>query len=119
MKLPAKSTTPKSYNYRPEPNSTADLDVNNITMFQELIGELIWDTEIGRVDILHEVLVLSAFQASPCEGHLHQVFHIFYFMINKPKLTINFDPIFPNIYPTSFPGSSAEEFREQYRDGME
>ena len=76
-------------------------------MFQELIGELRWSTEIGRVDILHEVSVLSAFQAAPREGHLHQVFHIFDFMVKNPKLTIYFDPILPNIDPTSFSGSSA------------
>ena len=45
-----------------EINATAELDVNNIIMFQELTGELRWATEIGRVDILHEVSVLSAFQ---------------------------------------------------------
>ena len=66
------------------------------------------------VDILHEVLLLSAFQYSSSEENLHQVFHIFDFMIKNPKLTIYFDQRFPNIDPTSFPGSSAEEFREQY-----
>ena len=40
-------------------------------------------------------------------------------MKDNPKLTIHFHPRFPNIYPTSFSGSSAEEFREQYRDAME
>ena len=83
-------------------------------MFQELFGELIRATEIGRVDILHEVLVLSEFKAAPCEGHLHQVFHIFDFIEKNPKIAIYFDPRFPNIYPTSFSWSSAEEFGEKY-----
>ena len=119
MKLPARATTLMSSDCITELNETAELDVNDITMFQELIGELGWSTEIGIVDILHEVSVLSEFQASPCEGHLHQIFHIFYFMKNNPKLTIYFDPRFPNINPTLFSGSSAEEFREQYQDSME
>ena len=59
MTLPARETIPISSDYRPETNATAELDANDITMFQELIGELIWDTEKGRVDILHEVSVLS------------------------------------------------------------
>ena len=50
-----------SSDYRPDIDATSELDANDITMFQYLIGELIWDTEIGRVDILHEVLVLSVF----------------------------------------------------------
>ena len=51
--------------YRPEIDATSELDTNNITTFQELIGELMWYTEIGRVDILHDLSVLSAFQESP------------------------------------------------------
>ena len=62
MKLPDREKTPVSSNYGPEIDSTGELDENYITMFQYLIGEPRWATEIGRVDILHEVLVLSAFQ---------------------------------------------------------
>ena len=102
-----------SSDYRPELDATAKMDANDITMFQELIGDLIWSKKIGRVDILHEVLVLSlsAFQAAPRERHLNQVFRIFSFTKKNPKLTIYFDPRFPNIDPTSFSGSSEEEFR--------
>ena len=68
MKLRARATTPMSSNYRPDIDATAELDANNITMLQDLIGKLRWATYIGRVDILHEVLVLSAFKAAPREG---------------------------------------------------
>ena len=54
-------------------------------MFQELIVDMRWATEIYRVDILHEVSVLSAFQGAACGGHLYQVFHIFYFMKKDQK----------------------------------
>ena len=114
MKLPTRVTSPISSDYRPELDAKAELDVKDITMFQELIGDLRWATEISRVDILHDVSLLSEFQASPREGHLHQVFHIPDFMKKNPKLTIYFDPIFPNIDSTSFLGRSTEEFREQY-----
>ena len=40
-------------------------------------------------------------------------------MKNNPKLTIYCDPRFPSIYHTSFSGSSAEAFREQYQYAME
>ena len=60
MKLPAKATTPMASDHRPELDATAKLDANNITMFQELIGELRWAIEIYRVDIQHDVLKLSA-----------------------------------------------------------
>jgi hypothetical protein len=54
-------------------------------MYQELIGELRWAIEIGRVDILHEVSLLSSHQASPRRGHLEQLIHIFSFLKRKPK----------------------------------
>ena len=55
MKLTARETTPMLYDYRHELDAISELDAKNITMFQELIGDLIWSKEIGRVDILHEV----------------------------------------------------------------
>ena len=40
-KLPAREKTSMSYDYKLELDATSDLDANNITMFKELIGELI------------------------------------------------------------------------------
>ena len=108
-----------SSDYRPKLNVTVEMDAHYITIIQQLIGDLIWATYIARVDILHEVLVLSAFKASPREGHLHQVFHIFAFMKKNPALTKYFDSRLSNIYHTSFSGSLQEEFRKQYQDAME
>ena len=119
MKLPARETDLMLSYCRPQLDATSELDANFITMFQELIGDLRWATEICRVDILLWVSVLLAFQEAPREGHLHKLFHIFDFMKKNPKLTIYFDLRFPNITPTSFSGSSAEEFREKHRDTME
>ena len=71
------------------------------------------------VDILYVVSVLSAFQAAPREINLHQVFHIFAFIIKNSKATIYFDPRFYNIDPMSFSGSLAETFAEKYLYEME
>ena len=81
------------------------MDAKDITMFQELIGEMRWSIKIGRVDIFYEVSVLSAFQASYLEGNLHKVFNIFSFIKKNLNLTIYFDLRFPNINPMSFSGS--------------
>ena len=88
-------------------------------MYQELIGELRWEIEIGRVDIGHEVSVLSSYQAAPCDGHLQQILHIFAFLKKNPKLTLYFDLSPAVIDPTSFTGSTAEEFRYTYRCAKE
>ena len=84
-------------------------------MYQELIGYLRWLIEIGRVDIGHEISVISSNQDAPHDGHLQQILHIFAFLKKNPKLTLYFDPSPAVIDPTSFTGSNAEEFHNQYR----
>ena len=44
MKLPDRATTPMLSCYRSDIDETAELDASDITMFQELIGEMIWVT---------------------------------------------------------------------------
>jgi hypothetical protein len=62
--------------FSPEIDVTEELSEDNVTFFQELIGVLRWATEIGRVDILPKVSLLSQYQESPREGHLEQALHI-------------------------------------------
>jgi hypothetical protein len=54
-----------------------------------------WATEIDRVDILLEVSLLSQYQASPREGHLKQLHHIFASVRKHPKLTLYMSPEIP------------------------
>ena len=118
-RLPTRAVTPMSQGYQPETDSSAELDADGITTFQELIGILRWAVEIGRVDILTEISMLSTYQASPREGHLEQIHHIFAFLKKKPKLTLYFDPQEPNIDPAWFHGDTVEAFKDQYRDAKE
>ena len=41
MKLPSRAETPMSSDYKPDLDATSELDTDGITMYQELIGELI------------------------------------------------------------------------------
>ena len=118
-KLPTKATTPMSSGYSPETDDSPELDSDHVTTFQEAIGVLRWAIEIGRVDILTEVSMLSSYQASPREGHLEQIHHIFAYLKNKPKLTLYFDPDIPNIDPSWSSGDTPETFKETYRDAKE
>ena len=54
-----------SYDYIPELDATEELQSDEVNYYQELIGILHWATEIGRVDILHEVSILSEYQVNP------------------------------------------------------
>ena len=77
-----------STGYEPELDGSAELDKENHTYFQELIGVLRWATEIGRVDILLEISLLSQYQACPREGHMEEVLRIFKFLIFLNKAPI-------------------------------
>ena len=54
-KLMSKANTPMTSSFIPELDGSPELGDDNCQLFQELIGMLRWSTEIGRVDILHEV----------------------------------------------------------------
>ena len=72
-------------------DDTAELKADGLQWYQELIGQLRWAVELGRVDILLEVSLLSQHLALPREGHLEQVLHIFGFLKDNKKLRIMFD----------------------------
>ncbi|CAJ1967966.1 unnamed protein product [Cylindrotheca closterium] len=116
--LPKKAVTPMNSDYTPELDVSSELNAHDHTYFQELIGVLRWATEIGRVDILLEVSLLSQYQAGPGEGHMEQLLRIFAYLDQHPKMTLYFDWRIPN---ADFSGvkSSYKEFRTLYRDAEE
>lgn len=75
-----------------------------------------WAVELGRVDILLEVALLSQYLANPRVGHLEQVYHIFGYLKQSGKRTIYMDPGYPNITEERFNGFEWEEF---YKDAVE
>jgi hypothetical protein len=118
-KLPTSNIdTPMNTTYAPELDVTEELIADDMTYFQELIGVLRWATEIGRVDILLKVSLLSQYQASPCEGHLEQWLHIFAFLMKHPKLTLYLSPELPRIDYGDF-RTKRGDFAEIYRDAEE
>jgi hypothetical protein len=110
--------TPMNTGYSPEMDVTEELNDDDRTFYQELIGILGWATEIGRVDILHEVSLLSQYQANPREGHLEQLLHIFAFLRKHPKLTLYMSPELPQMDYGDF-RTNKEDFSKMYRDAEE
>ena len=116
--LPSKKKclTPFESSYRPELDVTPELALEGHRYFQELIGVLRWGVEIGRLDILLEVALLSAYLANPREGHLEAAFHIFGYLKHEPKRKIAFDPDHPSINERRFKKYDWTDF---YRDAQE
>ena len=72
-------------------------------------------TRIGRVNVLHEIIIISQYQASPRECHMEQILHIWAFLERNPKLTLYYDPARPFLDYSLFKADK-EDFKEQYRD---
>ena len=110
--LHSRLVTPMSQGYYPEMEFPPELDQDLITNFQELFGILKWAVEIGRVDILTEISILSSYQESTRKGHLKQIYQIFAFLKKKPKITLYFDPQKSNIDPSWYDGNKVESFKD-------
>ena len=78
--LKSKISTPMSTGYLPELDATPELDAERVNYFQGLIGILRWAVELGRVDIIVPVSMLSRYLALPREGNLEQALHIFAYL---------------------------------------
>ena len=59
---------------------------------KQLIGILWWGCELGRLDILHEVALMSAFNTAPRQGHLDAVYHTFSYLNTSGPCSLFFDP---------------------------
>ena len=68
---------------------------DGVQQYQELIGQLRWSVEIGRLYILLEMLLLSRYLAMPPVGHLKQAFYIFGCLKAYLKRKLVFDPEHP------------------------
>jgi hypothetical protein len=58
-------SAPFATGYKPELDTSPKLALEGYRFFQEIIGVLRWAVELGRIDILLETSLLSAFLASP------------------------------------------------------
>lgn len=70
--------------YKPELDDTRELKGEKISRYQQIIGMLRWGVELGRIDILLPVALMSQYNASPREGHLEALYHIIHYLERHP-----------------------------------
>jgi hypothetical protein len=78
--MPKKASNPFPGDYKPEMDTTPTLNPELASWYASLIGMLQWMVEIGRVDIITEVSKMASQMASPREGHLDALLHMFGFL---------------------------------------
>jgi hypothetical protein len=95
--LPSKSYRPFKTGYRPEIDVSPVLPPLQASYYQGLIGVLRWIYELGRMDILTEVLMLSSHNAMPRQGHLYAAMDIFSYLKSHQSAAIVFNDAIPDI----------------------
>jgi hypothetical protein len=83
-------TTPMSYKYRAKLGATPELDTKRITYYQGLIGVLRWIVELGRINTMVAVAILSSHLMAPRQGHLEKCFHIFAYLDSHERFYSGF-----------------------------
>lgn len=83
---------PMPESYRPEEDTTPELNSELASRYQQLISMLRWACELGRIDILLETALMSSHLCLPREGHFEAVYKIFSYLDNRSKSNMVFDP---------------------------
>ena len=89
--LPGKCRTPFCSGFKPERDITAKLKADGVQWYQEFIGQLRWEVEIGLVDILLEVALLLQHLVLTSKRHLKQALHVLSYLKEHKKLRLMFD----------------------------
>ena len=108
--LPKGVKTPMAADYRPELDSSPELNHEKQNYYQGLIGILRWICELGRLDIIMPVSLMSRYLAQAREGHMDQVFHMFAYLKEYNRSCLVFDDSLPSIDESRFHSCDWTEF---------
>lgn len=117
LKLRGGTKCPLPSGYKPELDVTDPLSEQESTEYQQLIGILRWACELGRIDILLEVSLMSSYNAYPREGHLEAVYHIFSYLKHHLNSTLVFDDFHPELNELAF--VSPDDWLDFYPDATD
>jgi hypothetical protein len=96
QKLLKKASGQFAGGYKPELDESPELDPIRANVYQSQIGILLWCVELGRIDIITEVSMLSTHPFLPRECHLEAVFHVCAYLGLHQNTRAVFDPTYPS-----------------------
>jgi hypothetical protein len=97
QKLTKKASGPFTGGYKPDLDESPELDPIRANFYQTHIRILRWCVELGRIDIITEVSMLSTYICFPREGNLEDVFHVFENLGIHHNARFVFDPTYPAV----------------------
>jgi hypothetical protein len=89
-------SVPFAGGYKPDLDDSPELYSIKANFYQSQIGILRWCVELGRIDIITEVSMLSTHLCLPREGHLEAVFRVFAYLGLHHNTRVVFDPTYPS-----------------------
>jgi hypothetical protein len=116
QQLQTKVKTPVSQGYRPELDASPELSLRQTNYFQGLTEVLRWMIELGQIDIMVSVAMLSRFLAAPHEGNLNEVLHIFANLKEYDRSSLVFDY---QALPINEKRFEPRDWSQFYRDATE
>jgi hypothetical protein len=110
---------PFPMNYRPELDVSDELGPELLSRYLQLIGICRWAIELGRIDIGHEISLLSQYQANPRIGHLEVLYHVFAYLKSHLDMgRIAYDSLTPEINGSVFRDGDWKEFYGDVQEEM-
>ena len=103
-----------SPSYKPELDTSPELNMEMASRYQTLIGVLRWTIELGRIDIAHAVSLLSSYNANPRVGHLEAVYDVFGYLMSHGRSKLVLDPSKPKLDESVF--RSNVDWKDFYGD---
>jgi hypothetical protein len=101
-KLLKKAYGPFARGYKPVLYESPELESIRANLYQSQIGILRWCVELGRIDIITEVSMLSTHLFVPREGHMEAVFHVYVYLGLHHNVRVVFDPTYPSVDMVTF-----------------
>jgi hypothetical protein len=101
-KLKTKVRSPWPSGYEPELDTSVELNAKDANYYQHLVGVLHWIVELGRVDVITEVSMLSSYLANPRDGHMDAALHLYSWLKSHHNARLVLDPTIPKIEQSTF-----------------
>jgi hypothetical protein len=111
-----KAVGPFAGGYKPELDESPELDPTGANFYQSQIGILLCCVDLGRIDIITEVSMLSTYLCLSREGHLEAFFHVFEYLVLHHNARVVFDPTCPSVDMGTF---IKTDWKSMYGDAKE
>ena len=85
---PKQYTSPLVKGDHPELDTSELLEIDDIKIYQSMVGALQWAVQIGRFDIAVAVMTMSRFRAAPRQGHLDRLKQIYGYLSKMRHATV-------------------------------